>query len=84
MSGTTRVTPSSVAIRTMPSILSPFGIPWARVRSSGDSVASGARLTIRPSARRAAIAVRRTDSRAPPGSTACTTSPTAARSTRPR
>ena len=83
-SGAMQVAPSSVAMRTIASMRSPRGTPWASVSSSGDSAATSARPTTAPEAARGSTAMSRTVSSAPRPSRARTRSPGPSRRTRAR
>src|SRR2546428_6080814 len=83
VTGTTRATPSSVAARTIASILSPFGTDWTSVIRSGDSASRRATprtvpVTVSPTSSR------RTVKSWPAPSAAITVSPGLRRSTRLR
>ncbi len=82
--GTMRATPSSVAMRMIPSIFSPFGMPWASTRRQGDSLAASSRARMVPSAPRGPTRSIRTVSTPPVPSRASTTAPAPSRSTRVR
>src|SRR6184192_435988 len=83
VTGTMRATPSSVAARTIASILSPFGTDWMSVARSGDSASvratpSTVPVTVSPTSSRRTVKSR------PAPSAAITVSPALRRSTRAR